>query len=134
MAKYNSADFQIWFDNSGGTPVDMSAYITDADEWEKEIESEETTPFSAADETHASAGVSKGNDRTLKGLYDDTATTGPHAIFNAKGSIRTLKYVYGGGKYSEQEHLILSYTRGGKVKNLTSFEVKLKPTGAVTEA
>lgn len=133
MAKYNSADHTIEFDNAGGSLVDMSAYITDADPMEKEIETEETTPFGVADETHASDGVSRVKDITLKGFYDDTATTGPHEIFNAIGSTRTLKYTWGGAKTTSVETIITSYKRLPKVKGLTGFEVKLLPTGAVTE-
>lgn len=133
MAKYSSADHTIEFDNAGGSLVDMSAYITDADPIETEIETEETTPFASAVETHASAGVSKTNDITLKGFYDDAATTGPHVIFNAKGSTRTLKYTWGGAKTTSVETIITAYKRLPKVKGLTGFEVKLLPTGAVTE-
>lgn len=134
MAKYSSADYKIEFDNAGGTLVDMSAYITDADAMDIEMATEEITPFSSAVETHASAGVASTKDISLKGFYDDTATTGPHVIFNALGSTRTLKYTYGGAKTTSVETIIKSYKRSGKVKGLTGFEVKLLPTGAVTEA
>lgn len=133
MAKYSSADFQVWFDNTGGTPVDMSAYITDAGDMEKEIATEEITPFSAANEAHASSGVSSVKEIVLKGAYDDTATTGPHVIFNALGDTRTLKYVWGGAKTTSVETIIANYKRLPKVKNLVGFEVKLLATGAVTE-
>jgi len=140
MAKYSSADFKIEFDNSSGALQDMSAYITDADAMIKKMDTEETTGFSASAETHASIGVAAVDKIKIKGAYDDTVTTGPHAIFNdlgcagTSGGTRTLKYTYGNNKSSAVETIITSYQRSGKVKGLTQFEVELQPTGSVSEA
>lgn len=133
MAKYDSSDHTIEFDNSGGSLVDMSAYITDADPIVRETPTEETTGFAASVESHASVGVEKSDSITLKGFYDDTASTGPHDIFNSIGSTRTLKYTWGGAKTTSVETIITSYKRLPKVKGLTGFEVTLQRTGAVTE-
>ena len=135
MAKYNSSNFKIEFDNSGGVLVDMSAYVTDAGEMDREMPTEDTTPFSVAVETNASAGVEvHSSDISLKGFYDDTASTGPDVIFNAIGSTRTLKYTYGSTKTTTVETIITDYKRTPKVKGLTGYEVTLKKTGAVVEA
>ena len=133
MAKYSSKDFAIKFDDSLGAPQDVSQYITDAGPMDTSIATEGTTPFGASDETNASAGVKAAKAITLKGPYDDTATTGPVALFNAKGDTRTLEYDWGGGKSSSVEVLITDFKRVPGVKKLTGFEVTLLPTGPVTE-
>ena len=133
MAKYSSADLVVMVDNSGGTPTDMSAYVTDPGDFERYIATEETTPIGSANETNASAGVSGVKDIKLGGFYDDTVTTGPHVIFNALGETRTLTVTWGGAKTSSVETIITSYKRLPKVKKLVGFEVTLLPTGAVTE-
>ena len=134
MAKYGSDVAKVEFDNASDALQDMSAYVTEPDPMVKSIETEETTPVASANATHASTGVAAVDEITLKGPYDDTATTGSHAIFNSIGSMRTLKYTYGNSKTTAVECIITSYVRGIKVKGLTGYEVKLQPTGAVTEA
>ena len=133
MSTYDSSDVKHEFDNSGGTLVDMSAYITDADVIGGEMPTDEVTPFGASAESHVSVGVEKRGVLTLKGPYDDTATTGPVAIFNAKGAIRTYKQTYGGTKTRSVETIILDFNPALKVKGLTMFEVKLQQTGIITE-
>ncbi len=139
MARYNSVDFKIEFDNSSGVLQDMSVYITDAGPMEKDTKPQEITPFGAADETFDGTGVGSVKSITLKGDYDDTATTGPDAIFNdvgcknTTGGTRTLKYTYGSTKTTSVETIITGYKRVPGVKKLTGLEVTLQPTGAVTE-
>ena len=74
------------------------------------------------------------DDIELTGFYDDTATTGPDAVFNAPGETRTLKITWGGTKTSSVETIIAGYQRQAAVKESTKYTVTLKPTGAVTEA
>ena len=133
MAMYDSSDVKHEFDDAGGTLVDMSAYITDADVIGGEMPTDEITPFGASAETHASTGVEKRGDLTLKGPYDDIATTGPVAIFNAKGATRTYKQTYGGTKTRSVETIIVDFNPNIKVKGVTMFEVKLQQTGVITE-
>jgi hypothetical protein len=83
-------------------------------------------------------GLRRMNEVELSGFYDDTASTGPDAIFNAVASgpgeaTRTLKLTWGGTKTTSVETLIRNYERRASVGNLTEFTVRLQPTGAVTE-
>ena len=66
-------------------------------------------------------------------MYDDTATTGPIVIFNAKGAIRTYKQTYGSTKTRSVETIITDFNPDIKVKGVTMAEVKLQQTGAITE-
>ncbi len=136
MAKYGPDDLVIDFDDSGGTPVAMTAYIREISG--VKVSAILTDSHSFGDTWHESlaVGVSKVDDITLKGFYDDTASTGPNVIFNAVGNTttRTLKVTWGSTKTTTVETIIISYERLGKLDDLTAFEVVLRPTGAVTEA
>jgi len=135
MAKYGSDDLKIEVDNSGGTLVDMSAHITEINEFKLEHVIEESTVFGAAWETSLASGVTMSDDVELSGFYDDTATTGPDVIFGGGlGATRTLKITWGGTKTSSVEAIISGYERVAKVKESTKYKATLKPTGAVTEA
>ena len=99
------------------------------------------------DETHAlgdswfeslATGLRRMQDVELSGFYDNTATTGPDAIFNAvfnspADTTRTLKFTWGGTKTTEVETLIMFYERRAAVATLHRYTVGLRPTGAVTE-
>lgn len=134
MARYGSKDLKIEVDNSGGTPVDISAYVTTVGGFTVEAILEDSTVFSAIWATQAATGNKQVPDVTLTGFYDDTASTGPNALFaGAEGDTRTLKFTWGGTKTSSVEAIIKSYARNPQVKTLTKFTVVLTPTGAVTE-
>lgn len=71
---------------------------------------------------------------TFSGFYDDTASTGPNAVFNSVGSTRTLAVTYGSTNKSTVETVIQEYTRTPQRGRLTRFSVTVLPTGSVTEA
>ena len=135
MAKYGFGDLKIEFDNASDSLVDMSAYITTINGFSIEAVMQEITAAGNADEAWAAVGVNKVSPVTLGGFYDDQATTGPDAIFNAIGNTtsRTLKFTWGGTKTSSVENVIKRYDRKPTRGELIAFEVELQPTGAVTE-
>lgn len=134
-ARYSYKDATFEFDNSGGTPVDMSNYITEGPS-PAEVEAilEETTALGDTWEEHHDTGIRRAPEITLSGPYDDTATTGPDAIFNAVGATRTAKWTFGGSKTFEVETIIRRYRVNLKRGGLHMFEVTLQPTGTVTQA
>lgn len=135
MTRYGYPDLVINFDNSGGTPVDMSAYIMDTPpSFDREAIIEEITAAGDNDEAHAKVGLDKVNPITLGGAYDDTAVSGPDVIFNSIGDTRTLAVTWGSTKISTVECIIVNYTRIAARGELTKFTVTLQPTGDVTEA
>lgn len=138
MAKYSSKDLKIEFDNAGGTLVDMSQYIRTFNGVNIAAVTQESHSFGDAWVEHLATGLRRGDEVELSGYYDDTATTGPDAIFNdvANGpsaTTRTLKVTWGGTKTTSVETLIASYRRGAQVGQLHEFTVRLLPTGPVTE-
>ena len=134
MTKYGSDQLTIEFDNAGGMLVDMTAHVTEINGLSVQAVLEESTPFGASWEESLYSGVKLADDVELTGFYDDTATTGPDAMFNALGATRTLKLTWGGAKTSQVEAIIAQYDRNPAVKESTKYTVTLKPTGAVTEA
>ena len=135
MTRYGYPDLKIEFDNSSDALQDMSQYIMDTPpSFDREAIIEEITAVGDNDEAHAKVGLNKVNTIDMGGAFDDQATTGPDAIFNALGDTRTLKITWGGSKTSSVECIIKNYVREAVRGALTLFEVTLQPTGAVTEA
>lgn len=135
MARYGSDDVTVNFDNSGGTPVDMSQYVQEINGVDIEAMLEEAHSFGDSWVEQAYTGLRRVGDITLGGFYDDTSTTGPDAIFNSPGGgPRTLQIVYGSTKSTSVETIIKSYRRTLSRGTLHKYEVVLTPTGAVTEA
>lgn len=134
MARYGQADVTVEFDNSGGTLVDISNYVTEIGDVPKEALLEQVDAMGDSWEEWAHVGVSRGGEIELGGPYDDTATTGPDALLNAVGSSRELKFTFGGTKTVLWNTIIKSYTRVIARGELTKFKAVLQTTGSPTEA
>lgn len=139
MAKYGSPDIVIQFDNSGGSLQTMTQYITEINGVKVEGLLEESHSFGDSWFEALPIGLRRMDDITLSGWYDDTATTGPDAIFNAPvptttTATRTLTITWGGAKTTTVETYIMSYERQAQRNGLTRFTVTLRPTGTVSEA
>lgn len=141
MAKYGGADVVVKFDNATGTLQDMSQYVLEMGDINIEAVLEDSHTFGDSWAEVLFAKLRKGSDISLRGFYDDTATTGPDVIFNdvgngatTGGGSRTLEVTYGSTKKSTVETFIRSYKRTGKAGGLTRYEVVLALTGAVAEA
>jgi hypothetical protein len=135
MAKYGSNSLKVEFDNAGGSLVDMSDYCLEINGIDIEAMLEESHGFSDSYVEQLFTGLKKVADVTIKGFYDDTATTGPDVIFNAVGNTtsRTLKLTWGSTKTTSVETVIKNYRRQPTRGQLTKFECVLAATGAVTE-
>ena len=139
MAKYTGANVVIKVDVSeGGALQDMSQYITEFNGVSIEAVLEESHTFGDSWVEQTFAGIKKLSDITFGGFYDDTASTGPDAVFGVgswtAGASRTVEITYGSTKKSTFEAVIKSYTRTPSRGALTKFQVVMSPTGAVTEA
>jgi hypothetical protein len=132
MTKYGSPDLTIEVDNAAGTLVDLSAYIDDDIAQEVEAVMEELLAYGATWPTQVATGVLRAPELTLGGMFDDTATSGPHVILNAIGSTRSVKITWGGSNTTAFEAVITKYGRKASKGTMTRFEAILMPTGAVT--
>ena len=140
MANYGPADIAVNYDNAGGTPVDISAHVLTINDVDVENITEEVRPFGAAWDTHKAIGVGRMPVIELGGVFDDTAATGPDALFGgrvpetAATATRTLAITWGSTKITSVETLLLTYRRTADKSGLTKWLARLQPTGAVVEA
>jgi hypothetical protein len=135
MAKYGFATLRIDFDDTAGTPQNMTSYILTFGGLDKEALLEEITAMGDSFAQWLATGISSAGDITLTGIYDDTAATGPIVVFGCPftATTKTLKVTWGGGHYSSVETLIVGYKDEVVNKGVTKFTVVLRPTGVVTE-
>lgn len=140
MAKYGSNSVVVAFDDAAGDAQTMTQYVQEINGIDVEAMLEESHTFGDAWFESLASGLRKvSGDITLGGLYDDTSTTGPDAIFNAPASgpsvtTRTLTITFGGSKTFSVECFIKKYSRPLSRGKLHRYTVALQSTGAVTEA
>jgi len=130
-------------ERSGGQVPLPAARLLDApriNDVDVENITEEVRPFGAAWDTHKAIGVGRMPVIELGGVYDDTAATGPDALFGgrvpetAATATRTLAITWGSTKITTVETLLLTYRRTADKSGLTKWLARLQPTGAVVEA
>lgn len=113
----------------------MEAYITGDIEVEKVAETEDGTPVGATVAKALFVGLTTLGDITLTGPYDDTASTGPDAVFGGGlGTSQTCVIGYAGGGVSPTKKTtvtlgIKSYKRIISKGKITGYEVVLTNTG-----
>ena len=132
VGPHGSNEVIVAFDDGSGNPQTMTPYIDTINGLDVEALTEESTAFGDTWMKNLAVGVSKGADVTLGGLYNDTATTGPDAIFNAIGATRTLTVTFATGKTFSCEVIIAKYSRTPARSALTKYTVLLRPTGTIT--
>lgn len=139
MANSIPSGIIIEYDNSGGTPVDISQHVQTINDIDVESLTEEKHTFGDSWEEHLPIGLGRMAAVELGGLYDDTASTGPDALFirtspeTPASNTRTLKITWRSGKTTSVETFVASYKRTADRGGLTKYSVRLQTTGAVTE-
>jgi len=136
MAKYGQDDFDIEVDDSdGGSLTSMKAYVDTIDGMEVERILEQSDTFGDSWVEQLYTGIRRGNTFTIEGFYDDTASTGPDAVFNGTHvQTRSVRLTWGGTKTSSFEAWFQKYRRMAVRGRLTRYQVTIVPSGAVTEA
>ena len=140
MANYGPANITIQYDNSGGSLIDISAHVLTINDVDVENITEETRPFGASWEEHKAIGVGRLPVIELGGVYDDTVSTGPNALFGGRipegpgATPRELKITWGSTKTTLVDTILLTYRRTADKNGLTRWLARVQPTGAVTEA
>ena len=140
MANYGQPNVVVAFDRADGSTVEtITQYVQEINGIDVEAILEQSDSFGDSWFESLATGMRKMSPVTLGGLYDDTATTGPDALFNAPASgpsttVRTLTITFGGSKTVSVNCLIQKYTRMLSRGKLHRYQVVLQPTGAVTEA
>jgi hypothetical protein len=140
MANSAPSGITVFYDNAGGTPVDITQYVLTINDIDVESVAEETHSFGDAWEESLPVGIGRVGVVELSGLYDDIVTVGPNALFTGRvpevpgtAVTRTLTITWRTGKSTAFETYLLSYRRSADRNGLTKYTVRLQPTGAVTE-
>lgn len=133
--KYGSASLVITYDDGpGGTARTITPYVLTIGGIKKEAITQQTNPFGVAYQSHTPTGVTKVDDITITGIYDTTATSGPHVVFGdpddgPQDSTRTFTFAPGDSKTFTMETRLVSYQVTGKNGNLTEFEAVIRQAG-----
>ena len=134
--KHGSAEVTIALDDSGGTPRTITNYVLTMGALKITAGLQPSTAYGDSWEEILMTGVKKGEPIQLGGLFDDTATTGPHVVMGVpdsspQASTRTLAIVVGNSKTFTAEGYITSYAVVAKEGALTEFDAVFHPTGSV---
>ena len=138
MAYSTPSGVKLEYDDSGGTPVDISQFVMTLNDVDVEQITEETHSFGDSWEEHIAIGIGKLGQLELGGLYDDQAN-GPDSLFanrvpeDPNTPTRTLKITGRRGKTSSFETFLAKYTRTADRGALTKYKATLLPTGPNTE-
>lgn len=87
MAKYGSSVVTVTItDAPGGTNRIITPYVNSIGGYKKESITEQSNPFGTAFVTNTPVGVSSVADIEIEGIFDDTASVGPKAVFGLAAS------------------------------------------------
>ena len=133
MAKYGPSDLIISVDDSGDSPVTVTAFIDSQTAVEIEAIIEESHSFGKSWVEHLFTGIKRMSELSFTGFYDDAAANFD-AIFVGIGSTRSVVLTWGSSKTTSFEAIITKYARNAQRNSSTRATASLMPTGTVTEA
>lgn len=135
--KHGSSEITIAYDDGpGGSLRTITAFILTMGGIKLTSNMQASTAYGDSIEKKLPTGMSKIDPVTFTGLWDDTPTTGPHAVFltpdtSPQATTRTLQIVFGNAKTWLSEGYLESYEVLGKNGNLTEFAaVAIQNSGA----
>ena len=131
MARVHGKDLtSLNVDDSGGTPRDLLAHTISLT-FPQSADLHDTTTM--GDDWHEfTAGLKGGGSVTHEGFYENTATTGPDAVYNGRiGVAGTLSFGDGTVTYS-METVVENYELNPTVADMMKFRATHRITGAIT--
>ena len=82
MASHSPSEVTVTFDDApGGTSRIITPYVTSIGGLSIESITQQSNPFGVASEEHTPIGITKVADIAISGFFDDTASVGPHVVF-----------------------------------------------------
>ena len=128
--KHGSAEITISYDDPAGAPQVITGFVLTMGPVKITSKMQVGTAIGDAVEKSLPTGMRKLEDLTLHGFYDDTPTSGSHAVLGAPDTspqalTRTLAIGFGGKTWTSEGYEE-SYAVIGKVDNLVEFEAVLK--------
>ena len=136
--KHGSNEIIIQFekaDSIGSADTTMTPYITKFGPITKSRDGVLSTPFGVSSPEYLAGVLTDYGEFTIEGFYDDTATSGPDAVFGSVNTVpRYWKVTWGNGKYTSGRCLITKYEKGDEVGGYVSYTATCRTTGTITEA
>lgn len=122
--------------SAGGTLTAITTYVKEIDGLGREFDALDSTALSDTAE-RVIPGIEKSQEFSIRGAFDDTATTGPDAIFStAVGTLLSFEWnpagTVAGRRKFNMEVLVTSYKVSAPLRGEVSFEVSLKQDGSAT--
>ena len=137
MALRGFPELKIELDASGGSLVNISAFVTSIGGWTKEALTEELTAAGDTTDRWAAVGITQKSTIELSGPYDDAANSLVALTKDAAalGATRTLQLTFDGATAADVETvecIIMSVARNPQRGQFHGYAVVLRPTGAIT--
>ncbi len=136
--KYGPASVTVNYDDApGGTPRAVHDFILNGINAKLIARMMQSDGLGDAFEEHLPTGKKAVDPITLEGMWDTTATTGTHAVFQAPDDdpqdlTRTLTVVFGDTKTFTVETRLMSYEVMAANDVIQKFRAELQPTGTAT--
>jgi len=136
--KYGSVDVVINYDAApGGTLSDVTQHVREIGGCKIENLTQETHSFGDPWIEHTPTGIRRAPAIAIKGLFDTTATTGPHTVFMpttadcqpSAAATRTLEVTFGDLKKFTVETRLQDYEVAAKNAALSEYTATVLPTG-----
>lgn len=139
MAAGNHGSSEVTFsidDAPGGSPQVMTNYLLEIGGAKIENITQPSHAFGDAWEEALATGFARVPKFKVRGFFNDTATTGPHTVFQVKAAdrspqaaTRTVAMGFGNSTSFGGEAVMSSYEVLAKRGELTEFEAEIQPTG-----
>ena len=137
MAKYPVAgNSYLEVDDSAGTPRDLSSFVDEIEPLGAVVSFLDVTGLNDTAQRVIS-GVEFGQEFLLRGVFDDTVTTGPDAVLaGIVGKIGTVSYGPAGNGTGQRkltgEFLCVEYQVISKVGSQVRFDARFKQDDAIS--
>lgn len=133
-----SADVTVTIDDApGGTPRVITNFVMQLGAARIQVNTQSSQAFGDAWEEHSPTGTRKSPDIPVSGLFNTTATTGPHVTLRPgdadaapNATPRVLVIVFGDSKTFTVGVRLVDYGAEAKQNALSEFSAVLRPTGA----
>jgi hypothetical protein len=131
-----SGSSYIEVDDAGGTPRDLSRYLEELEPLGKVMAHLDVTGLNDAVQ-RTIAGLEEAQEFVLRGVYDDTAATGPDAVLGGiVGKTGTVSYGPAGNGSGRRkitgEFICLSYQVVSQAGRQVRFIARFRQDGAVS--
>ena len=136
--KHGSSEVTFSIDDApGGSPTVMTNYLLTIGGAKIENVLQPSHAFGDAWEEMLATGFARVPEIPVTGYFDDTASTGPHTVFQVKSAdrspqaaTRTVAMGFGNSTSFGGEAVMKSYEVIGKNGALTEFAAVIQPVGA----